>query len=59
VRVNLLPVIGQKLELYVNVLNALALRTTTAVVQNDTPDFGTQSARMAPFRLHLGLNYRY
>jgi hypothetical protein len=29
------------------------------VVQNDTADFGTQSGRMAPFRVRLGFNYRY
>jgi hypothetical protein len=59
VRVNLLPLLGQRLEVYANVLNVLGLRTTTSVVQNDTPDFGSQSGRMAPFRLRLGLNYRY
>src|SRR5205085_3380046 len=40
VRMNLLPFIGQKLEIYANVLNMLRLRTTTAVLQNDTSDFG-------------------
>jgi hypothetical protein len=59
VRVSLLPFLGQRLELYANVLNVLGLRTTTSVVQNDTADFGTQSGRMAPFRIRLGLNYRY
>jgi hypothetical protein len=59
IRFNLLPLTGQKLELYANVLNALALRTTTSVVQNDTADFGSQTGRMAPFRVRLGLNYRY
>jgi hypothetical protein len=59
VRVNLQPLIGQKLELYAVILNTLGLRTTTAVVQNDTPDFGTQTGRLAPFRVRLGLNYRY
>jgi len=59
VRVNLLPLTGQKLELYANFLNTLGLRTTTAVVQNDTPDFATQSGRVPPFRIRVGLNYRY
>jgi hypothetical protein len=58
-RINLLPFIGQKLEVYANVLNVLGLRTTTSVVQNDTADFGSQAGRMAPFRIRLGLNYRY
>jgi hypothetical protein len=59
VRLNLKPIIHQQLEVYVNVLNALGLRTTTAVVQNDTPDFGSPTTRMPPFRLRVGVNYRY
>jgi hypothetical protein len=59
IRVNLQSVIGQKLELYANVLNALGLRTTTSVVQNDTADFATPVNRLAPFRVRVGLNYRY
>jgi hypothetical protein len=58
-RVSLAPLIGQKLELYANVLNIFGLRTTTSVQQNDGPDFGTQSGRFAPFRVRLGLNYKY
>jgi hypothetical protein len=58
-RVSLLQLTGQKLDLYANVLNVLGLRTTTSVVQTDTPDFGTQVGRMAPFRVRLGVNYRY
>jgi hypothetical protein len=59
VRVSLKPLLGQDLKLYANVLNILALRTTTAVVQNDTAEFGTISSRMSPFRVRLGLEYRY
>jgi hypothetical protein len=59
VRVSLLPILGQKLDLYANVLNVFGLRTTTSVVQNDGPDFGTQSGRFAPLRVRLGLNYKY
>jgi hypothetical protein len=59
VRVSLLPFIGQKLDVYANVLNVLGLRTTTSVVQNDTAEFNSQSGRMAPFRIRIGLNYRY
>jgi hypothetical protein len=59
VRVSLAPLIGQKLELYANVLNVFGLRTTTSVVQNEGADYGTQSGRFAPFRVRLGLNYRY
>jgi hypothetical protein len=59
IRVSLAQLTGQKLELYGNILNVLGLRTTTSVVQNDTADFGTQTGRMAPFRVRLGVNYRY
>jgi hypothetical protein len=59
VRANLMPLIKQRLELYVDVLNALALRTTTAVTQDDTTAFGLPSGRSSPFRIRLGLNYRY
>jgi hypothetical protein len=59
VRANLLPLIGQRLELYVDVLNLLAERTTTAVTEDDTTAFGLPSGRASPFRIRLGLNYRY
>jgi hypothetical protein len=59
IRFSLLPLLGQDLKLYANVLNVLALRTTTQVVQNDTPEFGTMSNRMPPFRVRVGLEYRY
>jgi hypothetical protein len=59
VRVSLKPLIRQDLKLYANVLNILAIRTTTAVVQNDAFDFGTMTGRFAPFRVRIGLEYRY
>ena len=59
VRVSLQPLIGQDLKLYANILNVFALRTTTGVIQNDTPEFGTTSGRMPPFRVRLGIEYRY
>jgi hypothetical protein len=59
VRVNLAPFIKQKLELYADVLNVLALRTATTLGTNDGVDFGTERAWMQPFRVRLGLNYRY
>jgi hypothetical protein len=58
-RVNWLPLTGQRLETFVDVLNVLAVRTTTAVAQNDGQDFGTLRSRMTPFRIRLGLMYRY
>jgi len=58
-RVNWLPLIGQRLETFVDVLNVLATRTTTSVAQNDGQDFGTLRTRLAPFRIRLGVMYRY
>ncbi len=58
-RVNLLPFIGHRLELFTDVINVLATRTVTAVTQNDGPTFGRGSGRQGPFRVRLGMNYRY
>ena len=58
-RVNLLPLIGQRLDFYVDVLNVLALRTVTAVGTNDGQDFGIPRTWMDPLRIRLGVNYRY
>ena len=37
-RVNFMPLIGKQLDFYVDVLNALALRTVTGVSNQDGPD---------------------
>ena len=58
-RVNLLPLIGQRLDLYVDVLNVLGLRTATLVGQEDGRDFDVVRTRLDPLRIRLGLNYRY
>jgi hypothetical protein len=58
-RLNLLPFIGKRLDLYVDVLNVLGLRTATVVGTNDGQDFGVDRTWMDPFRIRLGLNYRY
>ncbi len=58
-RLDLKPLIGQQLEFYVDVLNLLATRTVTEVTQNDTSAFGLGTKRQGPFRIRLGLNYRY
>jgi hypothetical protein len=58
-RANLQPFIGQRIELYVDMLNVLNLRTTTAVGQEDGRDFDVVRARLEPLRIRLGLNYRY
>ncbi len=54
-----MPLIGQQLDFYVDVLNVLALRTTTSIGQEDGRDFGVIRDRMDPFRIRLGLNYKY
>ena len=59
VRFNMLPLINHRLDLYVDVLNVLALRTTTGVTQNEGPTFGLPSGRTGPMRIRFGLNYRY
>jgi hypothetical protein len=59
VALNFLPLIGQNLETFVDVLNVLGLRTTTSVEEDDGPLWGIQRGRMAPLRIRFGLRYRY
>jgi hypothetical protein len=59
VRFNLFPLIGHKVDVYVDVLNALALRTATSFGQQDARDFGVENGWLPPFRIRLGVNYRY
>ena len=59
VRANLLPLTGINLEIFADVINVMALRTTTAVYTEDGPIFGQTSARLDPFRIRLGARYRY
>jgi hypothetical protein len=58
-RVSLAPFTGHKLDLYVDALNILNLRTPTGYGQNDGQNFDVQTAWMAPFRVRLGLNYKF
>jgi hypothetical protein len=60
-RVSWRPLLKIDLETYVDVLNALALRTTTAVQQNDngTGAWGTPADALPPFRLRVGFRLRY
>lgn len=58
-RVNLKPLTGQSFEAYLDALNVLALRTTTAVVTNDGPLFGQTSLRMPTASLRLGVRFRF
>jgi hypothetical protein len=56
---NFQPLIGAKLEAFVDILNFLDLRETTGVTTNDGPSFGVESGRTASTRLRLGARYRY
>jgi hypothetical protein len=60
---NWLPLIGQRLETFVDVLNILGQRTVTGLSERDnlTPisEFGTMTSRQEPLRIRFGLRYRY
>jgi hypothetical protein len=58
-RLNIYPLIGKHLDLYVDILNALALRTPLTLGTSDGSDFNIERTWMDPFRIRLGLNYRY
>ena len=58
-RANLLPLTRVNLDVFADFINVLALRTTTAVYTDDGPLFGQPSGRMDPFRIRLGVRYRY
>jgi len=58
-RANLKPLTGIELETFADVINVLALRTTTSVVVNDGPTWGATSTRLNPMRLRLGFRFRY
>ena len=59
VTVDLEPLTRVRLETFVDVLNVLALRTTTSVGEINGQDFGVPRDREQPFRFRLGLRYRY
>lgn len=56
-RFSLKPLIKQRVDIGVDVLNLLALRTTLAVSEADTPNFGRQIYRMEPTRARLLVKY--
>jgi hypothetical protein len=58
-RFNLMPLLGQRLDLYADVLNVLALRTATAVGQNEGQDFAVERSWLDPFRVRIGLDYKF
>jgi hypothetical protein len=62
-RINWRPLLhlGFDAETYVDVLNLLALRTPTAVKEDDngSGDWGSPSQTLAPFRLRIGVRVHY
>ncbi len=59
VRLAMLPLIGHQLDFYVDALNILNLRTPTSYGQNDGQNFGVETDWLDPFRIRLGMNYRF
>jgi hypothetical protein len=59
VRISLRPLIKQELEVFADVFNVLALRTTTSVIESDGPFWGQQLSRLQPLSARLGLHYRF
>jgi hypothetical protein len=59
VRFNLLPVLGQNLAVYADLLNLLNSRTATAYGQNDGTNFGVETGWLGPMRMRMGLDFRY
>ncbi len=57
-RLNLRPLTGVNGDLFVDVLNLFALRTTTRVVQEDGPAWGQPDRRMDPLTVRLGFRLR-
>jgi hypothetical protein len=58
-RANLRPLIKTDLELWSDIQNVLALRTTTSVVTDNGDRFGAPVGRMGPTLIRLGFRYRY
>ncbi|HMJ54108.1 MAG TPA: carboxypeptidase-like regulatory domain-containing protein [Polyangiaceae bacterium] len=51
------PLIGRTLNVFVDVLNVLGLRTATAYGVGDGRDFGLITTRMIPFTFRVGLDF--
>jgi hypothetical protein len=58
-RANLRSIVKQDLELWSDIRNVLALRTTTGVITQDGGAFGLPTSRMIPMTIRLGFRYRY
>jgi len=58
-RANLKKFTKQQIEVWADAFNVLGLRTPTAYLENDGPNWGAQAARLSPTRVRVGLRYRY
>jgi hypothetical protein len=56
---NMKPLINQNLEFSLDFLNVLNLRTTTAVITDNGPNFGVPRTLLNGTLLRLGVRYRY
>lgn len=57
---NILPHrFGHRLSAIADIFNVLNTRSVTGVVTSDLPNFGNVTARQAPFRMQLAINYAY
>ncbi len=56
---NLEPLIKQRVRVWVDAINLLALRTPLAVLQNDGPFWGRPAAYRPPLRIVFGARYLY
>jgi hypothetical protein len=59
VRVSLEPLIRQRIELWADIFNIMALRTTESVVQTDGPFWGQVNSRQDPTQVRLGAQFRF
>jgi hypothetical protein len=55
----LLPLTGQNIESYVDILNLLNTRPVTAVTVEDGPNFGTPKTLATAMLLRLGARYKF
>ncbi len=53
------PLIKRKVEILLDVLNVLGLRTTTSVIESDGAFWGLQASRLPPTRARLTMRYRF
>ncbi len=58
-RFSLRQLTKQNIDLFVDILNIMALRTTTDVIETDGPFWSRPARRLPPTRARFGLRYRF